>query len=327
MVNFLNNLTSNAHQAGQIVGRRDGTMEGDDQIVNAGTTYETNAGKAREYVYGDGPSFDPRSYMYGRDVNGAENAVNHANAIGGQAFATGNQILQQDTGLAADARSRTAPVGDFTGQNAALRQSLNYGRNLAGLEATQGPSSAQAQLQTGTNQALASQLALARSGRGFGGNAAAMGQAQGNIAGIQANAANEAAMLRAQEDASWRGRQAANFGNAAAISQGAGTQFGQQANTNINAYLQNQGQNDTASLGYLGQGATAYGQGVAGNFAGQGLAHNVRVAEMGAGQAQDDRMLRAWAAANGHDLQEKQANAQQTAALIQGGATLAAALL
>ncbi len=134
-------------------------------------------------------------------------------------------------------------------------------------------------------------------------------------------------MLNAQENAAWRGRQATNLGNAAGISQGAGTQLGQQANTNVNAFLQSQGQNDAASLGYLGQGATAYGNGVGNNFTGQTLGHNVRLAEMQGGQGADDRMLRAWSAEKGYDLAQDQADAQQQAAIIQGVATVGGAAI
>ncbi len=161
----------------------------------------------------------------------------------------------------------------------------------------------------------------------IGGGAAGMGLAQGNAAGIQANQANAAATLRAQEDAAWRQRQATNYGTAAGIAQGAGTQYGGQATANLGAYLQNQQQNDAASLGYLGQGATAAGQGIAGMFAGQGLENQVRGAELAAGGSAEDRMLRSWAAAKGFDLQQKAADAQQTAALIQGGATIGGTLI
>jgi hypothetical protein len=71
----------------------------------------------------------------------------------------------------------------------------------------QGPSAAQAQLNTGTDQALNSQLAMARSGSGFGESSGAMASAQQNAAGIQSNAANQAGMLRAGEDQAHRARQ------------------------------------------------------------------------------------------------------------------------
>lgn len=312
----------------QVAAQQAAQAQADAQVLYQGTPYETTVGQHRAQTYVMGaPSMDPRGYMYGRDPSGAQKAIDTAGNVGNFAMATGNAILGQDTTLAEAARNRGAPVGDFGQQNSALGQSLGYGSSLAGLETTQGPSAAQNQLNMGTNQALASQLALARSGRGFGGNAAAMGLAQGNVAGIQANAANQSAMLRAQEDAAFRQRQAANFGNAAAIAQGAGTQFGQQGQANLNAYLTNQGQGDAASQGYLGQGATAFGNGINQQLAGQQLQNTINVAQMSGNQAQDDRMLRAWAAQHGYDLAQQQADAQQTAAIIGGVATVGGAII
>ena len=96
---------------------------------------------------------------------------------------------------------------------------------IQGIEAREGPSAAQAQLQAGLNQSQASNIAMARSGRGWGGSAAAMGQAQQQNAAAGQNAANQSAMLRAQEDAAYRSRAAQNIGAAA--------QMGlSQANTN-----------------------------------------------------------------------------------------------
>jgi hypothetical protein len=323
-------------------------------VLNPGTSYATTTGAYNA----DNNRFhplDPRNYQYGRSATGADEAVTQAKNTGDSAFATGSNILTNDLNYAQDARNRVAPTGDFANQNGALTQSINYanqstgqalqsaayGQQLANLENTQGPSAAQAQLSAGTNQALSSQLALARSGRGFGGGAAAMGQAQSNVAGIQANQANQAATLRAQEDAAWRSRQATNYGNAAGISQGAasslqgaagalqgaGTQFGQQATTNLSAGLQSQAQNDATALNYSGQGATAYGNGVTQNLSGQSLQNNIRQSELGAGEATDDRALRAWAAERGFALQQQQRNDAQTAALIQGGATVVGGVL
>jgi hypothetical protein len=136
------------------------------------------------------------------------------------------------------------------------------------------------------------------------------------MAQIGAANANQSAMLRAQEDAAWRQRQAAAMQAAAGIAQGAGQQYGQQAQANMQAGLQNQAQNDQASLGYLGYGATAMGQGVAQSLASQQLQNQINQAQSGGYQAQDDRMLRAWAAQQGYDLQQAQMNAQQNAATM-----------
>lgn len=213
-------------------------------------------------------------------------------AIGNRTAQIGGEI-RRDTGYQAGAaQGRDAAQGNFGQQNGALARAGTLGSqtaklntslaagqaetqaaNLSSLEQRQGPSAAQAQLQSANNQAAASQLALARSGRGFGGNAAAQGLAQGNLAGLNANAANQSAQLRAQEDAAWRGRQAQNLqaagglnlnlnaqraqnlqaaaGNQLAI----GGQQGQQAQANLQAQQQQRGLNDARSLGLTQVGA------------------------------------------------------------------------
>ncbi len=294
------------------------------------TTYDYNMqdGSSDPYI-GQGGR-DARSYMYGRDPNAANAAAGLATQTGavggelglqaqqhGQALGRdGNALLAQRTGDAVHFDNRAVQQGDFGAQN----QSLSA---LGGLEATQGPSAAQAQLQSGTNQAMASQLAMARSGRGLGGNAAAMGQAQGNMAGIQANQANQAAGLRAQEDAAWRGRQASNLTNVAGMQ-------GQQSQANLGAAVQGRSQNDAMTQGMLGMGQNAwqyggdaamqgYGMGLQGvqtSLAGQGLANDVRGQEMQGGMAQEDNALRYVAAKNGWELGQAQQQQSETAGYL-----------
>ena len=144
----------------------------------------------------------------------------------------------------------------------------------------QGPSAAQAQLQAGTDMAAKQQFGFARAQPGGGG--AALRTAAMNAAGISGNAANQAAALRAQEDASYRQQQLAALG---ALQQGAGAfrtgdqsfaqaragqanydanaanQFnqGQQqvqmgvGQNNLQASLQTQGANDALMMNALGQ--------------------------------------------------------------------------
>lgn len=71
----------------------------------------------------------------------------------------------------------------------------------------QGPSQAEAQLQAGQDAAMKQQLALARSGRGIGGEAQAMRGAAWNNAAIQAQTNQQAAQLRAQEQQAQLARQ------------------------------------------------------------------------------------------------------------------------
>jgi hypothetical protein len=144
---------------------------------------------------------------------------------------------------------RANPVTDFGQANQA---GAGNERTLAALDTfaanQDGPSGAQAQLQQATQQGLSQQLAMARSGRGFGGNSAAMGQAQGAMAGVTANAANQSAQLKAQEFADARGRQLQALNASMGGGLGLQGQYGGQAQFDTTAALQGRGQNDAAQL-------------------------------------------------------------------------------
>jgi len=308
------------------------------RVIDAGTTHAKLAGS---FYNGNNPHGNPyggadqRNFMYGRTPTGADDAVARTSGIADKGIGIGQQAI--DAGNAAgntasdifvarqnDAngyKNRQLQQGDFGQQNSTLGQ-------LGGLEAQQGPSGAQAQLQNGTNMGMAQQVALARSGRGFGGNAGAMGLAQSNQAGLAANQANQSAQLSAQENAAWRGRQAANLGTVANAQ-------GQQVGTNLNAGLASQAQNDAATMGLLGMGQNAYfqgqgiqqqgyGQGLQGvgmGLQGQGINNQTRDTELRGGIAQDDSMLRQWAAENNLTLAGQQRQDQQNAAYAQMFAT------
>jgi hypothetical protein len=292
-------------------------------VNNAGTTYAIGSKDEADFRRNNYESVDPRNYMYGRSPGAADAAVAAAaqtgqqgQQIGAQAAGAGDLAAQTGAGLLGQ---RTGDAQYFNNRTTGNPQALQ----LAGLEATQGPSAAGAQLQQGTNIGLANQLALARSGRGFGGNAAAMGQAQTNMAGIQANQANSAAQLAAQENAAWRQRQASNLANSAGIQ------------------LSSQGQNDVMAGNMLGLGQQAYFQGagvqqqgygqalqgVNTNLSGQGLGNNIRGAELSAGQNHEDAMLRAWAAQNNLNLAQQQRSDNQTAGYVSAAAAAAPMLL
>jgi hypothetical protein len=288
-----------------------------------GTPYETGY---YDYERQAGSRADDRNFMYGRSPNAANTAVDKAYQTGADARAYGQSASDIGYDMARQYGSRRAQQGDWAQQNGALGLSSGYGTSLAELEAQQGQSAAQAQLQQGTNQGMASQVALARSGRGLGGGEAAAGLAQGNMAGIAANQANQSAMLRSQEEAAWRQRQAGNLANAAGIQQGIGQQYGQQVGTDLNAYFQNQGQNDAAAQASITQGNQVYMEGIGADISTQGIAHGVRAQEMTGGLTREDNFLRQYAAKQGWDLAQQQRQDQQDAALYQGlasgGATL-----
>jgi hypothetical protein len=77
-----------------------------------------------------------------------------------------------------------------------------------------GPSAAENQLRQGQDANVAAQVALARSGRNAGDSAQAMRQAQFQIADIGQRTNADAATLRANEAANWRGQQMSALGAA-----------------------------------------------------------------------------------------------------------------
>jgi hypothetical protein len=188
----------------------------------------------------------------------------------------GQSFLQ---GADADGRRRQVEaLGGLQGQVGALNKFA---------QTPQGPSAAQAQLQAGADMASRQQLGMARTQQGGGG--AALRNAAFNTAGIQGAAANNSAILSAQESQAHRAQQLQALG---AAQQGAGqvagytgqlrgadqgfaqvqagqanydagavNQFNQQqqqmqfgvGQANLGAAVTSRGQNDAASLGFHGQ--------------------------------------------------------------------------
>ena len=229
-----------------------------------------------------------------------------ANTLGGMgqqfmgegAGAGGRQVTNLDFGAVNRDLGQANP--NFKSSDSALGQAGQYGSQLAGLESTEGPSAAQAQLRAGLNQSQASNLAMARSGRGFGGSAGAQyGAMQQNAAAGQ-NAVNQSAALRAQEAAAWRARQAQNLGASAGIQTNiagqqtaqeslaaqtalgrAGVNMGQQQ-LGAQTSLQQQQQNDAMTQGLYGLGVNA--QQAGGALGMQGMLGGANIAQQGMGQ-------------------------------------------
>ncbi len=207
---------------------------------------------------------------YGREAptQAMPGAITQAQS-GGQAFLEGAD--------AASKKQQQEALGGLQNQVTALNNFAN---------GPEGPSAAQAQLQAGTDMAARQQYGMARSQPGGGG--AALRGAAFNAAGISGNAANTAAMLRAQETNAFKQRQlealnsamggAGTVAGATAQARGqdqgyAATQAGQ-ANydagatnafnqgqqqiefnvgaNNLNAAGQARGQNDAMTLGAIG---------------------------------------------------------------------------
>jgi len=271
---------------------------------------------AAGYNYGDAQA--AAGQQYGAAVAGAGAAAQQQlGLLGHQLYdaqtGVGNAAAQYGLGQAANiggiSQAGAANLGAMgadmygQGQAAAGRNVTSYDPNaggmwrqnaseaagqLGGLERTEGPSAAQAQLQSGLNQAQSSNLAMARSGRGWGGGASSLSQAAVQNAQAGQQAANQSAALRAQETAAWRQRQAANLQANAGVNMGLSQQAMQgQVNQNQIA-LQQQQQNDAAQQAlYSGalQGAGQSAQvGLQGAQAAAGIGQQAYGQQLGAYQ-------------------------------------------
>jgi hypothetical protein len=266
---------------------------------------------------------DPRNYMYGRTATGADEAVGRAWETGDRAAHMGERLLADDKTRADTLQNRRALATDWANQNTALGQSTGYGRDLAGLEAVEGRSAAQSQLQAGTNAALANQMSMARSGRGFGGGAAAAGLAQAGAAQTMANQTNAAATLRAQEQANWRTRQAANLTGAADIYGRAGLQYGDQAQFETDAGYKNRTVNDAAAADWARMGHDAYFKGADTSLAGDKVGADIRGKEMEGGLGFERNQLEHWAAENNLTLAgQARQDRKEAGYLAAGGAAV-----
>lgn len=230
-------------------------------------------------------------------------------AAGNSAAMTGALANQRAQGAANQigAMGQSALGQSAYGQGLAsqgTQAQMGAANQLAGLENQEGPSAAQAQLRNAMSANLQDQLALAGSGRGYGGGAAAKAQALRALPGMQANAANQSSMLRAQENAAWRQRQGQNLAGAAGA-------YGQAAQSGIA-----QGQLGLAGVntatGALTQGANVGLAGANTALSGYGQQASAAQAAGQMGLAGGDRAL----AGLGMGMQG--ANAQMQGAQTQG---------
>lgn len=255
--------------------------------VFAGSTFGADANVGGTDVAGFLKDADPRDFMYGRDPNYATNAAANERSVAGTAQASlnqqgaaaastgdvaGHQIAAYGQGAANElngmaggvygagmsAAGRSAPVADYGTANSSYLSSEEQAQQLASL--TQGPSAAQAQLQSGLNQSEASNLAMARSGRGFGGSASALTQAAGANAAATQQATNASAQLSAQEQNAWNAQHASNLANAAGITTGVGSQLQQQGLSQAQLQAQATAQNDQAQATLTGEGLQSTNQ-------------------------------------------------------------------
>lgn len=212
--------------------------------------------------------------------------------IGGQGGALGNQYANTLSGTAGKAGGIAAGGQGMAGSS--YGSMTGAADRLANLESVQGPSAAQAQLAQATGRGQLANLAMARSGSGFGGSAARSSQAMRQNAAMGQEAANQSAILKAGEDAAWRQRQAANTGAAGGLYGNAGQLGLQSGQLGLAGNAQAlQGQQAAGQMALAGnqaqmQGVQAGGQmGLAGAQAGlAGTAQGMQGSQLGIQGAQ-----------------------------------------
>ena len=120
------------------------------------------------------------------------------------------------------AAGEALPTDDLEAARAIRAQQLGLAQRYQQF-AEQGPppSAAEVQLRMGVDAANAAAVSLARSGRGPGGNAAAMREAMFANAAANQQMNQQLAQLRAEEEAGWRGQQLEAMGGEAAALGGA----------------------------------------------------------------------------------------------------------
>jgi hypothetical protein len=266
----------------------------------------------RDFIYGRDPNYVTNTAAAERATSGANAATLNADAAAalgtghqlgtamsgyGQTQAAGSQDMAttlaeragQTQSAGAALQNRQGATANYVPANAALGTAQGNATQLAGLEATQGPSGAQAQLQSGINASEASNLAMARSGRGWGGSASGLTQATNANASATQQAANSSAQLSATEDAAYRQREAANLSAAAGINTTAASQLGQQGLSQAQLQQQTTAENDSARAALNAQGLNAYGQAITANT--QAGALGLQGMQAGAGTEQGGETL------------------------------------
>jgi hypothetical protein len=186
---------------------------------------------------------------------------------------------------AATARGRMGP--DTNVNQALYDQQRLQNRLLSFADSPAGPSAAQAQMQKNTDAAMAANLALAGSGTGMGDSAEAMRRAQMANAAQVATAANDSAMLRAEEEAARRGEILQAYGQAAGLASDSG-----QLRLGVgDQQLQSRALNDQTALGYDQMGLDAYRSGIDADLAYEQEARANLAAELGAGMGLEDNLM------------------------------------
>lgn len=218
----------------------------------------------RHYTLGNDPNWLGNFAQQGQNLDQAAQQVGNMGQVAGQTYGQRANELSQGYGSRADsAQGRAAPTTTYDPGLAAAQASnarggaAQYGlaNRLASMAtAPQGPSAAQAQLRQGTDAAIKANLAMARSGSGFGESANALDAAGRNASGAIANEGTQSAILRANEDQAYRQNQANLLGlsgqtlaSARGADAGLAGQLAQQGQFNTSTALQQGAQNDAYS--------------------------------------------------------------------------------
>lgn len=275
------------------------------QLTQAGAGAQAAAQNYEDMIRRD--RIDTKDAALGAQTIGLE-GQQAAQTVGNRLTKQGGQFI----GEGQDAATQNIADVNLALSERRAQAGAQYANQLAGIGAQEGPSAAQAQLQSALNQSQAANLAMARSGRGWGGSASAQSQALAANAAAGQQAANSSAMLRAQEEQQRLQLHSQNVAQASQLQQAAAnTALSQQqlgAQTNLQeAQIQAQRQQALYGLGLQSQT-----QGAELGLQGSNLALAGNQQYLG-GLGQSGQMA---AQAAQTDLAGRQANMQ---ALAQGG--------
>lgn len=315
--------TQPAAQKAQPSGIYMGTSFSDSNDTGNGADWAKTT-DARDFMYGRDPNYGANTAAnerstaanYAAQMNQqGQGALANGNALGQQLNTYGQQQAyggQQMAGslqanalgiqsAAMNAQNRAAPQASYGTANqlqaeaersaTGLTQaptSNAYAAQLAGMN-TSAASGAQAQLQSGLNQSEASNLALARSGRGFGASSSALNQAVAANAAAGQQTNNQAALLQAQADQAaiaqrsqninaamgsqntQNAQTAQNLANAGQLQATIGNQYGTQALSQAQLQAQQTAENDQLQAALTGQALGAQNNALQGYNTSAGL--------------------------------------------------------
>jgi len=285
-----------------------------------------------------------RDFGFG-SANNAETA-----AMIGQAQATGNKFSNVFGDISGTAGARSAAANDrgtaqFAGDTGQYQQGLANAQQSRGMQtgaygalmnmANQGPgpSAAQAQLTQATDANTQNALAMARSGRGMGGGAAAMRQAVGQNAATQQSANSQMAELRANENTAFQNQrlQALNAaggvaGQTVAADQGYGALGLQGAQYQTDTALKGTQLNDTTAQAWAAQQQAAAAQAQGAEQSAQTQAMNINAQALAGRESEHSAAFQKIALERGEVAAQQAAQANLVNAAISGGATVAAAV-